>query len=180
LLFFRAVSVDSALTAFLMGKEHVMDLELATVIDPTNIQCRVQLLDEGEPTDARYAAQAQEAGVVIRPCHIVVVDRARTPREIVWRAGTMATAERMDGDRVTYNDGYRPPVTLRFKDERPMEEQQESPITVGDHVLIEGSSTEELAVVDRVVEGRPAHPERLHALFPTIVQMYNSPHAARP
>jgi hypothetical protein len=172
------VSVDCAPTAFVMCKEHVMDLELATVIDPTNIQCRVQLFDEGEPTDARYAAPAQEAGVVIRPCHIVVVDRARTPREIVWRAGTIATVERMDGDRVTYNDGYRPPVTLRFKDERPMEEQQQTPIAVGDHVLIEGSSSEELAVVDRVVAGRPAHPERLHALFPTIVEVYSSPNAA--
>jgi hypothetical protein len=61
-----------------------------------------------------------------------------------------------------------------------MEEQHETPIAVGDHVLIEGSSSEELAVVDRVVEGRPAHPERMRALFPTIVQVYNSPHAARP
>jgi hypothetical protein len=103
---------------------------------------------------------------------------ARTPREIVWRAGTIVTVERMDGDRVTYNDGYRPPVTLRFKDERPREEQQETPLAVGNPVLIEGSASEELAVVDRVVEGRPAHPERLHALFPTIVEVYSSPNAA--
>src|SRR5436305_5199496 len=105
-----------------------MDLAWATVIDPTNIQCRVHLLDESEPSDARYAAQLQEAGVVVRPCHLVVVDRSRTPREVVWRGGTMATVERMGGESVTYNEGYRPSRTIFFKDERPPEERQKTPI----------------------------------------------------
>jgi hypothetical protein len=150
-----------------------MDLELAIVIDPTNIQCRVHLLDEETPSDARYAAKAQEAGVVIRPCHLVVIDRARSPREIVWRAGTMATVERLAGETVTYADGYRPPVTARFQDKRPAEEQRDAPIVAGDGVLLEGPTIEELAVVDRIVAGRPAHPERLHALFPLIAEIYN-------
>ena len=150
-----------------------MDLGLATVIDPTNIQCRVHLLDEEEPSDARYAARAQEAGVVIRPCHIVVVDRASRPREIVWRDGTIATVERLEAGMVTYNDGARPPVTVRFRDERPAAEQQESPIALGDRVLIDGASVDELAIVDRVVAGRPAHPERLQALFPMVVAAYS-------
>jgi hypothetical protein len=154
-----------------------MDLAWATVIDPTNIQCRVQLLEERQPSDARFAARLQEAGVVVRPCHLVVVDRSRTPREIVWRGGTLATVERMDGESVTYIDGYRPPRTVPFKDERPPEERRTTPISVGDRVLIEGASPAELAVVDRIVDGRPAHPECLRAIFPRIVEIYKGSNA---
>jgi len=147
-----------------------MDLELATVVDPTNIQCRVQLFDESTPTDARYDSKMQERSVVIRPCHIVVVDRGSEPREIVWRIGTMTTVERMEGETVTYNDGYRPARTVRFKDERPEDERREAPITVGDTVFIAG--LDELTVRDRVVDGRPAHPERLRRAYVQTTEGY--------
>lgn len=141
-----------------------MDLELATVVDPTNIQCRVQLFDERAPTDARYDPAMQERGVVIRPCHIVVVDRSRDPRMIVWRLGTVTTVDKIEGEMVTYNDGYRPARTVRcFKDERPEYERREGPITVGDRVFIAG--LDELAVRDRVIGGRPAHTERLRGAY---------------
>ena len=52
-----------------------MDLELATVEDATNIGCRVLLLDSSTTSDAGYATKLQEAGIVIRPGHVVVVDR---------------------------------------------------------------------------------------------------------
>lgn len=147
-----------------------MDVELATVVDPTNIQCRVQLFDESTPTDARYTPKMQERGVVIRPCHIVVVDRGNDPREIVWRIGTVTTVEKMDGETVTYNDGYRPARTVRFKDERPENERWETPITVGDKVFIAG--LDELTVRDRVADGRPAHPERLRMAYVQTTEGY--------
>ncbi len=151
-----------------------MNLALATVEDATNIGCRVRLLGAAAPTPTRYADKVQEAGVVIRNCSVVVVDRDRTPPEIVWRAGTVATVTRLEGDTATYDDGIRSPQTVRFVDRRPQDEQQAAPITVGDRVLIQGRSISQLFVADRIVDGQPAHPERLHAYFPTIVEAYST------
>jgi len=104
----------------------------------------------------------------------VVVDRDRTPPEIVWRAGTVATVKQMVGDSVTYDDGIRSPQTLHFVDRRPEEERQAAPVAAGDTVLIQGRSTDQLFVADLVINGLPAHLERLRAYFPRIVEAYGT------
>jgi hypothetical protein len=156
-----------------------MKLELATVEDATNIGCRVRFFGATTWTATRYATKIQEAGVVIRNCHIVVVNCDRTPPEIVWRVGTVATVVGLDDDAATYDDGIRSPQTVAFVDRRPQEEQQAAPIAVGDRVLIQGHSTDQLFVADRVVNGLPTHPERLHAHFPSIIAAYDTANAEK-
>jgi hypothetical protein len=165
-----------------------MNLELATVEDATSTGCRVQYLDSSTSADARYSARVQAAGVVVRPCHLVVVDRSVDPPEVVYRSHTIAVVQRLDGESAVLNDGQRPPRTWRLIDRRPGEDQQ-APFRVGDTVLVEEQQasiwpgdtevvrpnrSEGVAeVLDTVVDGRPAHPERLRAVtFPVVVEIY--------
>jgi hypothetical protein len=89
---------------------------------------------------------------------VVLVDHE--PAQIDWRVGTVARVEGIEEGMVTYNDGCRAPRTVRFKDSRPEPEQGQ--VAVGDMVLLQ-ESREEWAVVDTVIDGRIAHPDRLYA-----------------
>jgi hypothetical protein len=156
-----------------------MKLDLATVEDATNIGCRVRFFGATTWTPTRYANKIQEAGVVIRNCHIVVVNCDRTPPEIVWRLGTVATVVGLDDDAATYDDGIRSPQTVAFVDRRPEQERQAAPIAIGDTVRIQGHSTEQLFVADLVADGLPVHPERLRDHFPAIIAVYDTAHAEK-
>ena len=136
-------------------------LALAYVEDSHNVRCIVRVLGEEAPRRARYSAAIQEGGVVIRACHMVAVDRGRDPLEVVWRVGTRGTTARLQGDHVTLDLGYRR-LTIPVRDERP-EEERNTPLAVGDSVLLQGSPLEEARITDVFVNGELAHPERLQA-----------------
>lgn len=55
------------------------DLVLAVVKDAHNQGAIVQPVGETEAARALYDADLQTAGVVVRTCHLVVVDRSRDP-----------------------------------------------------------------------------------------------------
>lgn len=148
------------------------DLGLATVVSSDEAACRVQFLDSGTTAKARYSARVREGGVVIRPCHLVLADRSADPPEIVWRVATIATVERVEGGRVTSNDGVRPPVNRRLIDARPTGER--CPVAAGDTLIVRANPAEGVVeVLDTAIAGRPAHPERLHAAtMPDVRRVY--------
>jgi hypothetical protein len=139
---------------------------LALVKDATNIDCGVVYVNGETSERVRYSASIQDAGVVIRNCHVVVVDHQ--PAEITWRVGTIARVVQLEEGIATYDDGWRGPQTAPFKDSRPEPEQQR-PIAVGDTVLLQGHR-EEMAVADTVIEGRIAHPDRLTSQVIAAIQ----------
>jgi hypothetical protein len=143
------------------------NLLLAYVDDAHNLGCNVRLLGEDAAHQARYSSAIQENGVVIRACHVVVVDTSREPFEVIWRIGTRATVEGLDGPHITLNLGYRT-LTIPLRDRRP-EEERARPLAVGDTVLLQGSPLEEAAVVDLMVGGELAHPDRLRAQLGRII-----------
>jgi len=147
--------------------EQAHTLALASIEDAHNIGCIVRVFGEGEPRRAHYPAAIQAGGVVIRPCHLVVVDASHEPLEVVWRIATHGVITALDGDAITLDLGYQRP-TLPLLDARPTDEQT-TPLTVSDEVLLHGPLREQARVVDRIVNGQPAHPERLQAALAEVV-----------
>ena len=141
-------------------------LVLAYVDDAHDVGCRVRPLGTDTSHPAHYSSAIQQNGVVIRACHVVVVDTSREPFEVVWRIGTRATVEALDGAQIALNLGYRT-ITIPLRDQRPADEQAQ-PLAVGDAVLLQGSPLEEAAIVDLIVDGELAHPDRLRAQLERI------------
>lgn len=134
-------------------------LQLAAVKDAHNQGALVQVLGETSTARAHYDADLQAGGVVIRPCHLVVIDAARQPWEIVWRIGTRGIVRTLDAGTITLDLGHQS-VTLPLDDCRPDEEKLTDPLTVGLEVLLRGK-LDRARVIDIFLNGELAHPERL-------------------
>jgi hypothetical protein len=150
----------------------IRNLALCYVEDAHNVGCFVRPIGEREQHRAHYSTDIQQHGVVIRTGHMVIVDRSRDPFEVIWRIGTLATVEHIDGSTVTLNLGYRT-LTIPLNDERPLAERTR-PITAGDRVLLRGRPIEQAAIADIVEGGDLLHPERLPALLEAVVARRNT------
>ena len=82
----------------------------------------------------------------------------------------------MENGNVTLDLGYQR-LTAPLLDARPADEQA-TPLAVGDEVLLWGSLQEQAKVVDRIVNGQPAHPERLQAALPQMIARHQTPPGA--
>jgi len=153
--------------------EHTHTLALASVEDAHNIGCFVRLIGESEGRRAHYSAAIQAGRVVIRPCHLVVVDTSRDPLEVIWRIATRGVIVALAGGDVTLDIGYQR-LTTPLLDARP-DDEQTTPLAVGDEVLLQGSLREQAKVVDRIVNGQPAHPERLRDALAQVVARHEAP-----
>jgi hypothetical protein len=139
---------------------------LALVEDAHNQGAFVRVLGETQTQRAHYDAVLQNAGVVIRPGNIVVVERSRTPWEITWRVGTRGIVRAYDGQTLTLEIGHQV-VTLPLQDGRPANEAN-LPLTPGTEVLLRGH-LESAVVIDTLSNGEPMHPERLQSLLDAII-----------
>jgi hypothetical protein len=146
-------------------------LSLAYVEDAHNQGCLVRLLGERIVREAHFSPQIQHNGVVIRACHIVVVDVRHDPLDIVWRIGTRGAIEHINDEHVTVNLGYRR-LTIPVRDARPDEERTQ-PLAVGEVVLLQGGSLEQATISDIVVEGELVHPERLQAHLDAVISRHD-------
>lgn len=142
-------------------------LQLASVKDAHNQGALVQILGEASTAHAHYDADLQAGGVVIRPCHLVVVDSARQPWEIIWRIGTRGIVCTLDEEAITLDLGHQS-VTLLLNDCRPDEEKLKNPLTVGMEVLLRGK-LDRACIVDTFLNGELAHPERLKTHLSEII-----------
>jgi hypothetical protein len=140
-------------------------LAIASVEDAHNQGALVRVLGETQRTRALYDAVLQSSGVVIRACHLVVVDRSRDPWEIIWRIGTRGIVCAIGGQMLTLDLGYRV-LTIPLQDERP--DRDSRPLAVSDEVLLRGH-LEQAIVSDVFIDGEPAHPERLQTLLDEVV-----------
>ena len=146
----------------------IRNLALCYIEDAHNVGCFVRPVSERERHRANYSPAIQQHSVVIRTCHMVVVDRSRDPFEVIWRIGTLATVDLIDDSSVTLNLGYRT-LTIPLQDDRPAVER-ERPITVGDRVLLRGHPIEQAAIADILVDGELLHPERLQTVLEAVAQ----------
>ena len=149
---------------------HTAYLVLAYVEDAHNVGCLVRVFGEQETRRAQYSAAIQQNGVVIRTCHVIVVDLRRDPLEVVWRIGTGGVVEAIGQGKITLNLGYRT-LTIPLKDGRP-EDERSRPITTGDRVLLQGRPIEQAEVRDIFVDGELAHPERLRGHLERVVEQH--------
>ncbi len=141
-------------------------LALASVEDAHNQGAIVRVFGDAQPAQALYDADLQAGGVIIRPCHLVVVDRSRDPWEIIWRIGTRGIVRAQDREMLTLDLGYRI-LTLPLRDGRPERELPTS-FDVGTEVLLQGK-LDEAIVSDIFIAGELAHPERLKAYLDEII-----------
>lgn len=113
---------------------------LATVEDAHNQGATVRVIGETQTARAIYEARLQGGGVVIRTCHLVVVDRSRDPWEITWRFSTRGTIRAIDAQTLTLDLGYRV-VTIPLHDGRPASETG-VPLTVGSLIAGQAGASE--------------------------------------
>lgn len=142
-------------------KELTMELTWGIALSCMTAGCRVQLLEDEQIIETRYAQPVQDT-IKIRPGQLVVIDQSVTPPETVWRLFHMQVTALREGEAVLWD-------TARGGEKRvPLPALLDQPLTVGDAVW---AGIEQ--VCDRVVDGKPAHPAALlAALKPTIVAAY--------
>ena len=144
-------------------KELTMELCWGIALSCATAGCRVQLLDGDKVIETRYAQPVQDT-IKIRPGQLVVVDQSVTPPETVWRLFQMQVIASNEGE-VTLLD-----VERGGEKAMPLPTLFDQPLSVGDRVW-----TGVDQIYDRVVDGKPAHPDTLlAALKPTIVATYEN------
>jgi hypothetical protein len=143
-------------------------LALAYVEDAHNVGCLVRFVGQVSVHRATYSEAIQDGGVVIRTCHVVVVDQDAVPLQVVWRIGTLGTILELYPAQVTLTLGYRN-VTIPLRDSRPAEERERD-LAVGDQVLLRGSPIEQATIADVLREGELAHPERLRTALEKVIE----------
>ena len=144
-------------------KELTMELSWGIALACTTAGCRVQLLARDQEIETRYAQPVQDT-IKIWPGQLLVVDQSVTPPETVWRLFHMQITALTEGEAVLWD-------TARGGEKRvPLPAKIDQPLTVGEAVWAGIDQ-----VCDRVVDGKPAHPDQLlAALKPTIVATYET------
>ncbi|MEZ4735855.1 MAG: sigma-70 family RNA polymerase sigma factor [Caldilineaceae bacterium] len=144
-------------------KELIMELTWGIALSCATAGCRVQLVEDAQIIETRYAQPVQD-NIKIRPGQLVVVDQSVTPPETVWRLFHMQITALTEDEAVLWD-------TARGGEKRvPLPALIEQPLRPGDAVWAGINQ-----VCDRVVEGKPAHPTALlAALKPTIVATYEN------
>lgn len=153
--------------------------DLARVIDVHETDCTVQLLANSRIVSASWSDSLRRRGIVVQPCHLVLVAASETrpeteanAYEVVWRGAVVARVTSVDGERLTYDTGYAPhrSVTRTMHDLRPELEQQ--PVQSGQQIVAFHPDREPstVIVVDTAVDGEPLHAERLLADWRALAQ----------
>ena len=139
-----------------------MELTWALALSCATAGCRVQLLD-GRVIETCYAQPVQDK-IKIRPGQLVVVDQSTTPPETVWRLFQMQVTAIHEGE-----------VTL-LDMARGGEKSVPLPILINQSLSVSDAVwTGVDQIYDRVVDGKPAHPDQLlTALKPIIVATYEN------
>ena len=144
-------------------KELTMDLTWAIALSCATAGCRVQLLDDNQLIETRYAQPVQDT-IKIRPGQLVIVDQSTTPPETVWRLFAMQVTA-INHSEVTLLD-----LARGGTQGAPLPALIDQSFAVGDAVVAGVNQ-----LFDRVVDGKPAHPDQLlAALKPTIVATYEN------
>lgn len=144
-------------------KELTMELTWGIALSCATAGCRVQLLDGDKIIETRYAQPVQDT-IKIRPGQLVVVDQSVNPPETVWRLFAMQVTALKEDEVVLYDSARGGEKSV------PLPLLIDQSLHIGDAVWAGIDQ-----VCDRVVDGKPAHPDQLlAALKPTIVATYEN------
>ena len=66
----------------------------------TAMTCLVRFITDSRLTEAHYAKPLRINFIQLQPRRVVIVDRDRSPAEVVRRSGIMATIAAVEGTRV--------------------------------------------------------------------------------
>ncbi len=141
-----------------------MNLGLAVTISCTEMGCQVQWVGSGDVVTTNYSALVRER-INIRAQQLVAIDRNPPIPEIVWR-WVKATVIEVNEGTVGIDDcmgklGFATRVASL-----PLR------LSIGDEVWF-CNTDQDLEVHDLVVDGKPAHPERLlEYITPIIERVY--------
>ena len=142
-----------------------MKLELAVVLSCSENGCRVRTLKGDTLIEALYASLVKNR-IKIQPEHLVAIDVSGNTPEIVWRWIRAAVLEikASSVDVVGDMGGHRAEVSL--VPDLPLE------LSIDDEVWVCGTGRA-YEVHDLIVDGKPAHPERLlNYIKPIIKEIY--------
>ena len=144
-----------------------MKLELATVLDCSDVGCRVKPLESDAFIEARYSRLVQNR-IMIKPAHLVAVDMSVNPPEIVWRWRRAIVIE-LSPDIVVVGDIQGHPGKLTSVPDLPLA------LALDDEVWMCGTGRA-FEVHDIIVDDIPAHPKRLlEYITPIIDDIYGNP-----
>ena len=139
-----------------------MDLELALVLSCDETGCLVQYLEGGEPLQTIYSAAVKDR-IRIRRRQLVAVDRSSDPPQSVWRWQQAKVLEVRAAHVVV---GARS-ICVEARVRRP-----DLTLPVGERVWVAGTA-DGPHIFDRVVNGRPEHPDRFRQeAFPLVEAEY--------
>ncbi|MCP4543900.1 MAG: methyltransferase domain-containing protein [Chloroflexi bacterium] len=135
-----------------------MDLELAIASSCTEKGCQVQFVDSGVQVNADYAELFIEHRIAVNPGDLAVVDRGTNPPQVVYRL-PLAQVERLEDENILVHA-----VCGHFKPQTPVH-GLETNVALGDYVFIAFGQVHDVSI-----DGRPANPERLRAVFFPMIQ----------
>ena len=143
-----------------------MKLELAIVLACNETVCRVKSLENDAFIEAHYSGLVKDR-IRIRAAQLVAIDVSKNPPEIVWRWLRAAVIE-LNGDMVVVDDMQGHPAKVSRVPGLPLN------ITPDDKVWV-CSTGHAYEVHDLIVDGKPAHPDRLlEYIAPIINEIYQN------
>jgi len=138
-----------------------MKLELALVLACSKTGCRVAPLNNNSNIEVFYSSLVQDR-IMIQPGHLVAINMAANPPQIIWRWIRAAVIE-LGTDIIVVGDmhGHAGQVTL--VSELPLE------LSLDDEIWTcsTGRANE---IHDIILDGKPAHPNRLLKYITPIIE----------
>ena len=141
-----------------------MNLELAIVLACNKAGCRVTLVKDNLPIEARYSSLVQDR-IKIQPEQMVAIDMNANPPEIVWRWLRAAIVE-LTTDIVVMDELYGHPAKVSLPPDLPLE------LALDDEVWT-CSTGRDIEIHDLILDGKPTDPNRLlKYITPIIEEVY--------
>lgn len=143
-----------------------MKLELAIVIACSDTGCHVNPLEGDALIEVRFSSLVQNR-IMIQPAHLVAIDMSANTPEIVWRWLRAAVIE-LNADIVVVDDMQGHPGKVSRVPDLPLT------LALDDEVWV-CSTGRAFEVHDIIVNGKPAHPNRLlEYIVPIINEIYKN------
>ncbi len=138
-----------------------MKLELAIVLSCTETGCSVKPLRDDACIETRYSVLVQNR-IKIQAAHMVAIDGSADPPEIVWRWLRAAVIELNQDFVVVVGDMKGHPGKVTLVPDLPLT------LSLDDEVWV-CSTGRAYEIHDLIVDGKPAHPDRLLKYIKPII-----------
>ena len=142
-----------------------MKFMLATAVSCSKTSCVIMPLGSKTQIAAQYSTLVQDR-IMIRPEHLVVINTNPNPPEIMWRWLRGVLIE-LSTNTITVDDMQGHPAEVKLVPELPLQ------LSLDDEVWMCGTG-DAFEIHDLIIDGKPAHPERLlEYITPIIEKIYS-------